>query len=152
MRARPVCSRETLEASPRCIHGAVARARVHGGKGKLTSELVDEGGDAVPQRRRRCGPGFCSGKAALRRVMLVQGRGGGCSSCRGRREGKGAGRKKSLPRSPIYRGGMVTAPVTTPPGSPASPGLCDFRVAVPARVYARHRKGPRSFVLPGRGI
>ena len=68
----------------------------------------------------------------------MQGLGGGM--CERRREGKGAGRKKSLPRSLIYRGGVVTAPVTTPPGSPASPELCGFRVAVPARMYAKRRK------------
>ena len=65
----------------------------------LTRESVKEGAEAVPQRCARRSSGGFSGERRL--------------------EGKGAGRKKNLPRSPIYRGGVVTGAVTTPPGSPA---------------------------------
>ena len=92
----------------------------------------------APARRRSGGCGRRKGSAALG----VQG---------GEKTGMVQGRRR-LPRSPIYRGGMVTAPVTTPPGSPASPELCGLRMAVPARVYARRRKAAGSFVLRVRGI
>ena len=50
------------------------------------------------------------------------------------RGGKYAGRKKGLPRSPIYRGGVVTGAVTTPPGSPAALQLYGLCVATQMRV------------------
>ena len=37
---------------------------------------------------------------------------------------QGCGRKKRLPRSPFYSRGVVTATVTTPPGSPVGWDLC----------------------------
>ena len=101
--------------------------------GVLTLRLVEEGGEAVPQPGRRCGFGFYSSEAALRQLERAQGRGVGCFVRGGEKAEVVRGRRR-LPRSPIYRGGVVTAPVTTPPGSPASPELCGFRVAVPARV------------------
>ena len=99
-------------------------------------------------------PEKMSEKAARRFPSAVRGvtpvaasaarRSGGCCGCEGsavpscvrRRGGKCAGRKKGLPRSPIYRGGVVTAPVTTPPGSPAPWEFGGLRVAAQARVYA----------------
>ena len=74
--------------------------------------------------------------ARARRRLFVQ------RDARGR-EGEMVRGRRRLPRSPIYRGGVVTAPVTTPPGSPVSPGFCDLRVAVPARVYARRMENHR---------
>ena len=62
------------------------------------------------------------------------------------REGKeanGAGRKTSLPRSPIYRGGVVTGAVTTPPGSAAALEACGLGVAAQRHVWDRHKEGNR---------
>ena len=100
--------------------------------GKLTGECLEEGGEAVPQRCARRGSGGFSGEAALRRLQRAQGFGGAVRARR--REGKVVRGRRRLPRSPIYRGGVVTAPVTTPPGSPPSRKLCGLRVAVPAHV------------------
>ena len=84
MLARPACSRYTLEAGPRCIHGAAAWARVHGGKGKLTGDLSKKeamrfpsaGDGAVPASapaRRRSGDwSFRKGAAAV----VLRARGG----------------------------------------------------------------------------
>ena len=143
LKALKICPRRMPCTHPWCVFKA--------GMGILTVKLVEEGGDAVAQRGRRWIPGGGSGVAALGRMQKTQGRGGGCFVRGGERTGVVRGRR-GLPRSPISRGGVVTAPVTTPPGSPASPGLCGFRVAVPARVYARHRMATGSFVLHVRGI
>ena len=84
----------------------------------------------APAARRSDGCCGCESSAAV-------------PSCVGRRGGKCVGREKGLPRSPIYRGGVVTAPVTTPPGSPAPWGFGGLRVAAQARVYAQHMEGYR---------
>ena len=89
-------------------------------RGKLTGELSKKAGDAVPQRRWRRGSGLLLRRGGA--PASFGRKGAAVVSCGGRREGKGAGRKKSLPRSPIYRRGVVTAPVTTPPGSPVASG------------------------------
>ena len=49
--------------------------------------------------------------------------------------------RRSLPRSPIYRGGVVTGAVTTPPGSATLLRLCGLGVATQGHVYAGHKEG-----------
>ena len=118
--------------------------RIHGGKGKTHRRIG----------RRGMRGGFPAQMAALLRLLLWRGgtpataagaRARRWCSCIGMRGGKCAGRKKGLPRSPIYRGGVITGAVTTPPGSPASLELCGLRVAAQARVYAKHKEGGKIF-------
>ena len=70
-------------------------------------------------------------------------RSGGCcghkgsavaSYARGGEEAKWCGEEERLPHSPIYRGGVVTAPVTTPPGSLVGWDFCGCGVVALARV------------------
>ena len=54
---------------------------------------------------------------------------------------QGSRGRRRLPRSPIYRGGVVTGVVTTPPGSLVVLELCGIRVAAQACVYAKRMEG-----------
>ena len=102
--------------------------------GELTGESVGEAGEEVPQHWRRRNSGCFSGGAAFRRLWRAQGL-DGVFCAKGGERASGAGRKKDLPRSPIYRGGVVTRAVTTPPGSTAPLGFCGLAVATQRRVY-----------------
>ena len=103
--------------------------------------------------RRRWQGGFPAQMAALLRLLLRRGgapvtaagaRGSVAVSCaKGCEEASVAGRKKDLPRSPIYRGGVVTGAVTTPPGSATPLRFCGLGEATQGHVYARHKEGYR---------
>ena len=100
---------------------------------ELTVKLVEEGGDEVAQRvaaarvrlefRRDGAPAARDANGATAVLLRAED---------ARRQG--CGRKKRLPLSPFYSRGVVTAPVTTPPGSPVGWDLCGQHVAAPARV------------------
>ena len=71
-------------------------------RGRLTGEFPGEEGEAVPQRGRRGGSGFCSGEAMLRRMMLVRGRGGACSSCKREARRQWSGEEEGASPAPLF--------------------------------------------------
>ena len=100
---------------------------------ELTARLAEEVGDEIAQRvtAARVRLEFRRGGAPAARVA------NGAAAVLLRAEDarrQGCGRKKRLPRSPFYSRGVVTAPVTTPPGSSIGLDLCGRGVAVPAHV------------------
>ena len=113
-------------------------------RGKAYRQICRGGG-------RRCSPALVT--AQLRLLLPAKWRSGevrgamlsGDVLCVGGEKAKGTGRKKSLPRSPIYRGGVVTGAVTTPPGSATSLKFCGLGTATQGHVYSGHREGHEIF-------
>ena len=100
---------------------------------ELTARLVEEVGDEIAQRVTATRFRLKLRRGGAPVASTCKGRGGGFDSCEEARR-QWCGRKKRLPRSPFYSRGVVTAPVTTPPGSPVGSDFCGYGVAAPARV------------------
>ena len=88
------------------FHGAVVRMHVHGREGKLTRRLAEtmpgiDGAGVQRLLRLVFRQGDVPAKVRARELV-------GVGSCKWRRRGKGARKKKTLPRSSTYRGGAVT--------------------------------------------